>query len=78
MDMLHGYRDVFSLKDEIGKCPNIKVEIDVTDKITIFIRPCHVREEDKAFIDKENEVVMLYGNIEGRIISIFQPYDVNK
>ena len=24
--------DVFSLRDEIGTCPNIKVEIDVTDK----------------------------------------------
>ena len=25
-------RDVFSLRDKIGTCPNIKVEIDVTDK----------------------------------------------
>ena len=32
MDMLYRYRDVFSLSDEIGTCPNIKVEIDVTDK----------------------------------------------
>ena len=32
MDMLYRYRDVFSLRDEIGTCPNIKVEIDVTDK----------------------------------------------
>ena len=34
-------------------CPNIKVEIHVTDKLSFFIRPYHVREEDKAFIDKE-------------------------
>ena len=32
MDMLYRYRDAFSLQDEIGTCPNIKVEIDVTDK----------------------------------------------
>ena len=53
MDMLFKYREVFSLKDEIGMCPNIEVEIDVTDKSPFFIRPYHVREEDKAFIDKE-------------------------
>ena len=53
MDMLYKYREAFSLRDETGTCPNIKVEIDVTDKSPCFIRPYHVREEDKAFIDKE-------------------------
>ena len=55
MDMLYKCRDAFSLRDEIGTCPNIEVEIDVTDKSPFFIRPYHVREEDKAFIDKEME-----------------------
>ena len=32
MEMLYKYREVFSLRDEIGTCPNIKVEIEVTDK----------------------------------------------
>ena len=31
MDMLFKYRETFSLRDEIGTCPNIEVEIDVTD-----------------------------------------------
>ena len=53
MDMLYKYREAFSLRDEIGTCPNIKVEIDVTDKSPFFIRPYHIREEDEAFIDKE-------------------------
>ena len=53
MDMLFRYREAFSLRDEIGTCPNIEVEIDVIDKLPFFIRPYHVREEDKAFIDKE-------------------------
>ena len=53
MDMISKYREAFSLRDEIGTCPNIEVEIDVTDKSPFFIRPYHVREEDKAFIDKE-------------------------
>ena len=53
MNMLFDYKEAFSLKDEVGTCPNIEVEIDVTDKSPFFIRPYHVREEDKAFIDKE-------------------------
>ena len=53
MDMLYRYREAFSLRDEIGTFPNIEVGIDVTDKSPFFIRPYHVREEDKAFIDKE-------------------------
>ena len=53
MEMLYKYRKAFSLRDEIGTCPNIEVEIKVTDKSPFFIRLCHVRKEDKAFIDKE-------------------------
>ena len=53
MDMLYKYREAFSLRDEIGTCPNIEVEIEVTDKSRFLIRPYHMREEDKAVIDKE-------------------------
>ena len=53
IDMLYRYKEAFSLRDEIGTLPNIEVEIDVTDKSIFFIRPYHIREEDKAFIDKK-------------------------
>ena len=53
MDMLYKYKEAFSLRDKIGTCPNIEVGIDVTDKSPFFIRPYHVREEDKKVIDKE-------------------------
>ena len=53
MDMLFKYRGAFSLRDEIGTCPKIEVEIDVTEKSPFFIRPYHVREEDKTFINRE-------------------------
>ena len=53
MDLLYKYKEAFSLRDEIGTCPNIEVGIDVTDKSPFFIRPYHVREEDKKVIDKE-------------------------
>ena len=53
MDMLYKYKGAFSLRDEIGTCPSIKVEIDVMDKLPFFIRPYYVKEEDKTLIDKE-------------------------
>ena len=42
MDILYKYKEAFSLRDEIGTCPNIEVEIEVTDKSPFFIRPYHV------------------------------------
>ena len=52
--LLYKYKeDTFSLRDEIGLCPNIKTEIDVTDKSPFFIRPFHANEEDKIILDKE-------------------------
>ena len=53
MEMLYEYKDVFSLRDEIGMCPNIEVNIEVTDNLPFFIRPYHVKEEDRAVLDKE-------------------------
>ena len=53
MEMLYKYREAFSLRDEIATCPNIEVEIDVTDKSPFFIRPYYVKEEDKTLINKE-------------------------
>ena len=53
MNMLFKYKEAFSLRDKIGTCPNIEVGIDVMDKSPFFIRPYHVREEDKKVIDKE-------------------------
>ena len=52
-NLIYEYKDVFSLRDEIGTCPNIKVELDVMDNSPFFIRPFHAKEEDKAILDKE-------------------------
>ena len=52
-DMIYKYRDAFSLRDEIGTCPNIEIDIDIIDRTPFFIRPYHMREEDKRILDKE-------------------------
>ena len=51
--LIYDYKDAFSLRDEIGTCPNIKVKIEVTYNSPFFIRPFHAKEEDKAILDKE-------------------------
>ena len=50
---MYKYKEVISVRDEIGTCPNIEVEIDVTDKSQFFIRPYLVNEEDMTLINKE-------------------------
>ena len=52
-DLLYKYKDAFSLRDKIGLCPNIKIEINVTDKSPFFITPFHANAEDKVILDKE-------------------------
>ena len=53
MEMLYEFKDVFSLRDEIGTCPNIEVNIEVTDSSPFFIRPYSVKEEDRNVLDRE-------------------------
>ena len=52
-NLIYEYKATFSLRDEIGTCPNIKVEIDIMDNSPFFIRTFHTKEEDKAILDKE-------------------------
>ena len=60
-NLLYKYKDAFSLRDEIGLCPNIKIEIDITDKSPFFIRPFHANEEDKIILDKEMKCLCYLG-----------------
>ena len=60
-NLIYEYKDVFSFRDEIGTCPNIRVEIDITDSSPFFIRPFYAREEDKAILDKEMKSLCYLG-----------------
>ena len=61
MEMLYKYKKAISLRDEVGTCPNIEIEIDVTDKSPFFIRPYHIREEDKILIDRKMKCLCYLG-----------------
>ena len=71
--LIFEYRDAFSLRDEIGTCPNIEVEIDVTDKTPFFIRPFHAREEDKAILDKEMKRLCYLGILKEGFLAYSSP-----
>ena len=73
MDMLYKYKEAFRLRDKIGTCPNIEVEIEVTDKSPFFIRPYHVREEDKAVIDREMKRLCYMGLLKEGYLAYSSP-----
>ena len=52
MDLIVTYKKAFSLRDEIGKCPDIKVNIEVNDPSTFFVRPFPIAEEDRPIMDR--------------------------
>ena len=61
MKMILEYRDAFSLRDEIGECPNLVADIKVIDESPFFIRPFPLSETDKPFMDKQMERLVSLG-----------------
>ena len=52
MNIIKLHKEAFSLRDEIGKFPNIKIDIGVVDDSPFFVRPFPIHEEDKPIMDK--------------------------
>ena len=52
MNIIKSHKQAFSLRYEIGKCPNIKIDIDVVDDSPFFVRPFPIHEEDKPLMNK--------------------------
>ena len=60
MRLLCKYKKAFSLRDEIGACPNFTIDIEVIDKTPFFVRPFPIKETDKPIMDKQmNRLVAL-------------------
>ena len=78
MDMLYRYKEAFSLRDDIGTCPNVEVGIDVMDKSPFFIRPYHAREEDKKLIEKEMKCLCYLGILKDGFFPIFKPSNAHR
>ena len=53
MKLLIKYKEAFSLRDEIGECPNLEADIKVIDESPFFVRPFPISEGDKPFMDEQ-------------------------
>ena len=71
--MLYKYKYTFSLRNEIGTCPSKEDEIEVTDKSLFFIRPYHVKEEDKNILDKDMERLYYLGILKEGVLAYSSP-----
>ena len=63
------FHDVFSLRDEIGMCPFIKVHLKLKDETPFFVRPYPMREEQKKVIQKEMDRLEHLGIIQKGLTS---------
>ena len=51
MNIIRKHKQAFSLRDEIGQCPNIKIDIYTIDDSPFFVRLFPIHEEDKPIMD---------------------------
>ena len=75
--MIYEYKDAFRLRDEIGSCPNIEIDIAIMDRMQFFIRTYHVREEDKRILDKEMKTLCYLGVLKEDFLSLLKHSDVD-
>ena len=73
MKVLLKYKQAFSLRDEIGMCPHMEVELELNDVTPFFIRPFPIKESEKDFVDKEMRKGVLLGILRKGMSSYSSP-----
>ena len=71
--MLIKYRYAFSLRDEIGECPNLEADIKVIDESPFFVRPLPISEGDTPFMDEQMERLVSLGILSKNSTSYTSP-----
>ena len=71
--VLYKYKKAFSLRDEIGLCQSMEVELELRDETPFFIRPFPVKESDKDIVDKEMRKGCLLGILKKGMSSYSSP-----
>ena len=61
MALVVKHKKAFSLRDEIGHCPNLKADLKVIDDSSFFVRPFPISETDKPFMDRQMERLISLG-----------------
>ena len=71
--LLLKYKKAFSLRDEIGLCQSMEVELELKDESPFFIRPFPIKEGDKDIVDKEMRKGCLLGILKKGMSSYSSP-----
>ena len=71
--VLYKYKKAFSLRDEIGLCQSMEVELELKDETPFFIRPFPIKESDKDIVDKEMRKGCLLGILKKGMSSYSSP-----
>ena len=71
--LLYKYKKAFSLRDEIGLCQSMEVELELKDGFPFFIRPFPIKESDKDTVDKEMRKGCLLGILKKGMSSYSSP-----
>ena len=67
------YKEAFSLRDEIGLCCNMEIELELNDETCFFIRPFPIKESEKDVVDKEMRKGCLLGILKKGMSSYSSP-----
>ena len=71
--VLYKYKKAFSLRDEIGLCQSMEVELELRDETPFFIRPFPIKESEKDIVDKEMRKGCLLGILKKVMSSYSSP-----
>ena len=71
--LLYKYKKAFSLRDEMGLCQSMEVELELKDESSFFIRPFPIKESDKDVVDKEIRKGCLLGILKKGMSSYSSP-----
>ena len=77
MELILDHRDAFSLRDEIGECPNITIDIDVIDDSPFFVRPFPISQEDKPTMDWQMQRLVSLGILSKNTTKPYKPCHVD-
>ena len=61
MTVIKRNKKAFSLRDEISRCPNIRLNIDIIDDSPFFVRPFPISEADKPIMDRQMDRLVKLG-----------------
>ena len=67
------YKEAFSLRGEIGLCPNVEIELELNDDTPFFKRPFPIKESEKEVVDKEMRKGCLLGILKKGMSSYSSP-----